>query len=56
MVLVWDAVREIPEPREAGVEDAPGRGLEIVGTPSERQWDCYLPAGPEGGKGHQGAD
>jgi len=50
VVVVWDAVREVPEPRDAGVEDESGRGLEIVGTLSGRQWDCYLPGGPEGGK------
>lgn len=50
MVLVWDAVRDLPESRVAGVEDESGRGLGIVGTLSGHQWDCYLPSGPEGGK------
>jgi hypothetical protein len=50
MVVVWDAVREIPLPRDAGVEDVSGRGPGIVGTLSGRQWDCYLPGGPEGEK------
>jgi hypothetical protein len=50
IVVVWDAVREVPEPRDAGVEDESGRGLGIVATLSGRQWDCYLPGGPEGGK------
>jgi hypothetical protein len=50
MVCVWDAVREVPEPREAGEQDESGRGLSIVATLSGKQWDCYLPGGPEGGK------
>jgi hypothetical protein len=49
MVIVWDAVAEQPEPREAGELDESGRGLGIVSALSAR-WDCYLPGGPEGGK------
>jgi hypothetical protein len=47
MVVLWDAV---PEPRDAGVADVSGRGLGIVSMLSGRQWDCYLPGGPDGGK------
>jgi hypothetical protein len=50
MVAVWDAVREVPEPAEAGEDDESGRGLGIVDTLSGRQWECYLPAEPFGGK------
>jgi hypothetical protein len=50
LVLVWDAVREIPRPGEAGEEDESGRGLGIVDTLSGKQWDCYRPGGPDGGK------
>ncbi len=32
MVAVWDAVREVPEPAEAGEDDESGRGLGIVDT------------------------
>jgi hypothetical protein len=49
MVLIWDAVGEVPQPREAGELDESGRGLQIVGALS-RQWDCYPAGGPEGGK------
>jgi hypothetical protein len=50
MICVWDAVRELPVPREAQDWDESGRGLGIVGTLSGRHWDCYLAGGPEGGK------
>jgi hypothetical protein len=50
MVCVWDAVREIPEPRDAGELDESGRGLRMVGTLSGARWDCYLAGAPEGGK------
>jgi hypothetical protein len=49
MVLIWDAVRELPEPREADEFDESGRGLAIVDALCG-QWDCYLAGGPEGGK------
>ena len=49
VVLIWDAVREQPEPRVAGELDESGRGLQIVDSLS-RQWDCYPADGPEGGK------
>jgi hypothetical protein len=50
LVLVWDAVREIPRQGEAGEEDESGRGLEIVHALTGKQWDCYLPGGPDAGK------
>jgi hypothetical protein len=50
LVLVWDAVREIPELRGAGEQDVSGRGLGIVHTLSGRQWDAWLPPAPYGGK------
>jgi hypothetical protein len=49
MVLVWDAVREVPEQRVSGELDESGRGLQIVDALSG-QWDCYPVAGPDGGK------
>jgi hypothetical protein len=50
LVLVWDAVAEVPVRGEAGAEDVSGRGLGIVHWLSGRQWDCYLPPAPHGGK------
>ena len=50
LVLVWDAVAVVPEMGEAGAEDESGRGLGIVHWLSGRQWDCYLPPAPQGGK------
>jgi hypothetical protein len=50
MVLVWDAVAEVPEMGEAATDDESGRGLGIVHWLSGRQWDCYLPPAPHGGK------
>ena len=50
VVCVWDAVREVPVPREAGDRDESGRGLSIVVTLSGGQWACYLAGGPAGGK------
>ena len=50
LVLVWDAVAVVPEMGVAGEEDEAGRGLGIVHWLSGRQWDCYLPAAPPGGK------
>ena len=50
LVLVWDAVAEVPELGKAGAEDESGRGLAIVHRLSGRQWDAYLPAAPHGGK------
>jgi hypothetical protein len=50
LVLVWDAVAEVPVMGEAGGEDESGRGLGIVHWLSGRQWDCYLPPAPHGGK------
>jgi hypothetical protein len=50
MVCVWDAVGEVPKPRVAAEDDEFGRGLGIVATLSGKQWDCYLPGAPEGGK------
>jgi hypothetical protein len=47
---VWDAVAEVPEMGTAGAEDESGRGLGIVHWLSGRQWDCYLPPAPHGGK------
>jgi hypothetical protein len=50
LLVVWDAVAEVPEMREAGAEDESGRGLGIVHWLSGRQWDWYLPPAPYGGK------
>ena len=50
MVCVWDAVRGVPVPREAGERDESGRGLKIVVTLSGNQLDCYPADGQEGGK------
>jgi hypothetical protein len=50
LVLVWDAVAEVPEMSQAGAMDESGRGLQIVNTLSGQQWDCYLPPAPHGGK------
>jgi hypothetical protein len=50
LVLVWDAVAEVPEMGAAGTDDESGRGLGIVHWLSGRQWDCYLPPAPYGGK------
>jgi hypothetical protein len=50
LLLVWDAVAEIPEMGVAGAESESGRGLGIVHWLSGKQWDCYLPPAPHGGK------
>jgi hypothetical protein len=50
LVLVWDAVAVVPEMGVASVEDEAGRGLGIVHWLSGKQWDCYLPLAPHGGK------
>jgi hypothetical protein len=50
VVLVWDAVTAGPARRAADTEDESGRGLGIVDCLSGRQWDCYLPGSPHGGK------
>ena len=50
LVLIWDAVREVPVKGEATGEDESGRGLGIVHTLSGRQWGSYLPPAPYGGK------
>lgn len=50
LLLVWDAVAEVPAMGTAGAEDESGRGLGIVHWLSGRQWDCYLPPAPPGGK------
>lgn len=50
LVLVWDAVREIPTLGVAGALDESGRGLGIVHTLSGGQWDTWLPPAPYGGK------
>jgi hypothetical protein len=50
LVLVWDAVREIPRLGVASEQDESGRGLGIVHTLSGRQWDAWLPPAPYGGK------
>ncbi len=50
LVLVWDAVREIPRLGVAGPLDESGRGLGIVHALSGRQWDTWLPSAPYGGK------
>jgi len=41
-VLVWDAVTEVPVPREAGLEDESGRGLFLVRELS-RDFGWYQP-------------
>jgi hypothetical protein len=50
LLLVWDAVAEVPVRSKAGAEDESGRGLGIVHWLSGRQWDWYLPPAPHGGK------
>jgi hypothetical protein len=50
LVLVWDAVRKLPELGGAGAEDESGRGVGIVHALSGRQWDAWLPPAPYGGK------
>ena len=50
LLVVWDAITEVPDMGKAGAEDESGRGLGIVHWLSGRQWDCYLPAAPHGGK------
>jgi hypothetical protein len=50
LLVVWDAVAEVPEMREAAAEDESGRGLGIVHWLSGRQWDCYLPPDPLAGR------
>jgi hypothetical protein len=50
LVLVWDAVAELPEKRDPGAEDESGRGLGIVDHLSRRQWGAYLPPSPFDGK------
>jgi hypothetical protein len=50
LLVVWDAVAVLPEMGNAGTEDESGRGLGIVHWRSGRQWDCYLPPAPHGGK------
>jgi hypothetical protein len=50
LLVGWDAVTEAPEMGTAGAEDESGRGLGIVHWLSGRQWDCYLPPAPHGGK------
>jgi hypothetical protein len=50
MIIVWDAVAELPAPQTAGELDVSGRGLGIVDALSGRQWDCYFPSAPYGGK------
>jgi hypothetical protein len=50
MILVWDAVADLPVPQAVGAEDVSGRGLGIVDWLSGRQWGWYLPAAPYGGK------
>jgi hypothetical protein len=50
LLVVWDAVAVVPEMGAAGAGDESGRGLGIVHWLSGRQWDCYLPPGPHGGK------
>ena len=49
LVVVWDAVTNLPEPRGAGELDESGRGLWITGELSA-QWDCYRPPAPHVGK------
>ena len=50
LLVVWDAVAVVPEMGAAGAAGASGRGLGIVHWLSGRQWDCYLPPAPHGGK------
>src|SRR6266480_2060875 len=50
LLVVWDAVAVVPDMGAAGAEDESGRGLGIVHWLSGRQWDCYLPSAPHGGK------
>ena len=50
LLVVWDAVAEVPEMGAPGAEDESGRGLGIVHWLSGRQWDCYLPPAPHSGK------
>jgi hypothetical protein len=50
LLAVWDAVAVVPEMGEASTEDESGRGLGIMHWLSGRQWDCYLPPAPHGGK------
>jgi hypothetical protein len=50
LLVVWDAVAVVPEMGQAGAADESGRGLGIVHWLSGRQWDCYLPPAPPGGK------
>ena len=50
LVVVWDAVPEVPEMGEAGAGDESGRGLGIVHWLSGRRWDCYRPGAPHDGK------
>jgi hypothetical protein len=50
LLVVWDAITEVPDMGKAGAEDESGRGLGIVHWLSGRQWDCYLPPAPHGGK------
>jgi hypothetical protein len=50
LLVVWDAVAVVPQVGTAGAEDESGRGLGIVHWLSGRQWDCYLPPAPHGGK------
>jgi anti-sigma regulatory factor (Ser/Thr protein kinase) len=49
LVAVWDAVTDLPEPREATALDESGRGLWIVRQLAAR-CDCYRPLAPYGGK------
>jgi hypothetical protein len=49
MVLVWDAVTELPASLAADELDESGRGLWIVNRYSARS-DVYLPPAPPGGK------
>jgi hypothetical protein len=49
MLLIWDAVAELPEPRKPAVWDESGRGLRIMARYSARS-DFYLPLSPHGGK------
>jgi hypothetical protein len=50
LLAVWDAVAVVPEMSAADTADESGRGLGIVHWLSGRQWDCYLPPAPHGGK------
>ena len=49
LVAAWDAVPDVPKPREATELDESGRGLWIVGELSA-QWDCYVPPALHVGK------